>query len=56
MVSVVICSKYTKQFLKCVKSIAQTATSGDYEIVVKVDSPEDESHRKSILSDCYKSI
>lgn len=49
MVSILICSKYNIQFSKCVESIVASATLHDYEIIIKVDSIEEECHRKSIL-------
>lgn len=49
LISVYICSKFRDAFPKCVSSIAQTATSKNYEIIVKVDSLEDQQHRQSIL-------
>ncbi len=49
MISILICSKYTNQFLKCSRSISDAATSNNYEIIVKVDSLKEKQHRSSIL-------
>jgi len=49
MITIHIASKHGPQFPKCIKSIIDSATSNDFEIIVKVDSDQAAKNRESIL-------